>query len=145
MSSEQRPEDVTIGQVAGWKPTGADPAAPQREFFAPPPGPELGRPEDDLPFTIRMQPPYTWERRHDPATPRVVKLHPRLLEPWAVLDYDLRLPGPVARLTDDEVRDWPIQHSVMVAAVMAKVAPQRPQEGPAADLVGDMGVEAFKG
>jgi hypothetical protein len=48
-------------------------------------------------------------------------------------------------LTDDDVRDWPIQHPVSVEGAMAKLRREKPQGRPAPELVGDMDVEAFKG
>jgi hypothetical protein len=157
--------EPTIAETAGWKPTGADPAAPLKEFYAPPAGPKLGRPEDDLPFTIRIQPPWTWERRHDPATPRAVKFGDEgvpaingLRLTWTLITgFDPENKGRVAGrdlwtsvqadrgLHDNEVRDWPIQHPVAVEAAMAKLRREKPQERPAPELVGDMDVEAFKG
>lgn len=113
--------------------------------------PDLGRPEDDPPFTIRMQPPWTWERRHDPATPRVVRVD-RGQASWAVVDLDDRLRGELAGqlwADHDDVHDWPVQHPVMVAAVMAKLQPERAeparhQLAEPEDGRGDMDVTAFR-
>lgn len=108
------------------------------EFYDPAEGVPLGNPADDLPFTIRMQPPDTRERRYDPDTPRAIKLSDGA-EPWVTWGY-----GNVW-LTDADVADWPLQHFLPVLCAMQKLAPSAaPAAGPTA-LDGDMDVDVFRG
>lgn len=125
----------------GWKPTGADPAAPKQEFYREPKGPELGDPAQDPPFTIRIQPPYTRERAYDPLTPRVLKLHrDDGGHPW------VQVTGHGATLfwNDDYVRSWPLQHH-LVAGVAVSGYREKSEPKASTVLEGDMDVEAFKG
>jgi hypothetical protein len=102
-------------------------------------------PTTDPLLTVRMQPPNTWERRYDGNTPRAVKTHLAGHPVWALVN------GAVDGepwLFDDEVRTWPVQHplvwGVAYDRLAGKVVPP-PASAPTAELVGDMGVESFRG
>lgn len=107
-----------------------------------------GDPAQDLPSTIRMQPPATWERRYDPATPRAVKADwPDSHARW------VRLTGPGTSkvgplLTDEDVKDWSVTSWLVVQVAMKKLlGPLKP--GRATGRVeherGDMDVDVFAG
>ena len=122
----------------------------RKEFYGPAEPEQLGDPAADLPFTIRIQPPATWERRYDPATPRAVKLGARTGAPGLWARVCGNPPAIVGDLVADEtVADWPVQHFLEVGVAMVKTrGPLQP--GRATSVTqpaerGDMDVEAFRG
>jgi hypothetical protein len=122
-------------------------AQKRAEFAAPPaevpPDWGTGDPHDDRLLTVRVQPPWEHSRRKDPRTPRVVKIDVGF-NGWALIDPDDQLGGDLLWLSNDMVRDWPVQHYVEYWPVMHQTG-RPPAEEPARVLDGDMGEEAFRG
>lgn len=85
-------------------------------------GPRYGRPEDDPVLTVRMQPPATWDRCLDLATPRAVKIAQSAILPWASVDPRC-VAGLTPFLSDDEVRDWPLTDHVSDGAAQRLAHP----------------------
>ena len=105
-------------------------------------------PAADPLLTVRMQPPDTWERRYDGHTPRVVKLDNGGLGWREVGDHTEYMASP--RRTDAEVADWPVQHPLVWGVAYNRLAgkavpPPAGKADAAAELVGDMDVESFRG
>lgn len=106
-------------------------------------------PATDPLLTVRMQPPNTWERRYDGATVRVVKLDNDAAG-WRLVGDSIRSVSELCWLTHDEVRDWPVQHPLVWGVAYNRLAgkpvpPPAGKAGAAPELVGDMGVESFRG
>jgi hypothetical protein len=111
--------------------------------------PDLGDPATDPLLTVRMQPPDTQARRLDPRTRRVVKLDPSSAGWHEVGDHAWDMvPDPWHM--DYDVRDWVRQDPITLGVAMDRgagkaVPPPAGKASSAAELVGDMGVESFKG
>lgn len=87
----------------GWRPTGADPAAPRVEF----------RPQrtDPVPTDPRLDPPTTmrvrdWSARNEPTVQRAVATDNRYDDRRWVLVTGIGADLPL-QLSDDDVADWP--------------------------------------
>ncbi len=100
---------------AGWRPTGADPAAARVEFDPKPRPVEMGDPATDRPGAMRVE---DWGRRLDPQARRVILLAedpswPR--GPWCLISGRV---APSAVLTHEQVRDWPLTCELHVRVAM---------------------------
>jgi hypothetical protein len=117
------------------------------EFYAAPKGPDLGNPATDRFLTVRIEPPYTWERRHDPAVRRALKIGRGDL-PWTVFELGAAGPHEDHWASDEQVADWPIQSFIEAFVAGAKLdGPLQPGRatGEQRHERGDMDVDAFAG
>lgn len=120
--------------------TAANPDAP-REFYGPAPDVDLGDPALDPPCTIRVQGGHDRHTRlFDRDAVRAVKTADPGRAPW------VEIAGTEIgwRFTDDDVRDWTVAPVPFATTPWALTA-TRPTGSAAPELVGDMGVESFRG
>jgi hypothetical protein len=117
------------------------------EFYAGPKGAELGDPATDRFMTIRLEPPFTWERRHDPAARRALKVGRGPLC-WSVFTLGADGPTEAEWRSDEQVMDWPVQHFLEAMVAGKKLhGPLQPgrSAGEQRHERGDMDVDAFLG
>lgn len=118
--------------------TAANPDA--REFYGPAPALDLGDPALDPPCTIRVQGGQDRATRYSPHALRAVRTTSDA-EPWVLVAGPRGVGG---WLTHGDVAAWPVMPAVF-ATVPWAITATRPTGAAAPELVGDMGVESFRG
>lgn len=117
--------------------TAANPDAVPREFYDRPP-PAVTDPALDPPLTVRAEGGHDWRTRlFDRDAVRAVRSTLAGPRPWLVIagQHD------ELALTDDEVRGWAVVPAYAVSTPWARTD----QQAAPAELVGDLGVEVFRG